>query len=546
MSLRVSNLRLPVDEPEAALPNHLARALGVSPTDVPAYRIVRKALDTRDKRELRFVYNFEVSVEPGMGYGVSGVKELTPDTPYPIPGGATVQLHSDPPFSMPDPGTQPIQNRPVVVGSGPGGLVCAYFLAKQGYRPIMLERGTRVTERIHDVKTFDAGGVFHPESNYLFGEGGAGTFSDGKLTCRNTGPDVLRVLELFAECKGQQAGRPNILYYHRPHLGSNRLPAVVKAIRNKIIEYGGEVRFLTRVEDLQFDEGGLKGVNTSSGFIPSSVVVLAIGHSARDTFGMLAKRNVPMSQKPFQFGVRIEHTQETVNRAQYGGRKWEDVLGNADYSLVAHGKNDLFTFCMCAGGYVIPSVSQEGYFCTNGMSLSKRDSPYANSGLVVTVPTEAFEGTDVLAGMRLQERYEKLAFEMGRGEYRSPVQRATDFVKGRKSDGTVSSSYPRGVVNADLRDVLPPMVADAVRHGLPQMDRRWNGRFLKDAVLVGPEARGSSPVRIDRDNTTRESPGVPGLFPVGEGAGYAGGIVSAAVDGLKTAKAIVAKYARIG
>jgi hypothetical protein len=533
MALRVSNLRLPVDEPEAALPNHLARALGVKPTDVPAFRIVRKALDTRDKRELRFVYNFELQ-EPD-GYD-----------PQRAPGVAQVQRHADEPFVMPEAGSQPIHNRPVVVGSGPGGLVCAYFLAKHGYRPIVLERGTRVTERIHDVKRFDDGGEFHPESNYLFGEGGAGTFSDGKLTCRNTGPDVLRVLELFAECKGQQAGRPNILYYHRPHLGSNRLPAVVKAIRRKIEEYGGEVRFLTRVEDLLFDEGGLKGVNTSGGFIPTSVVVLAIGHSARDTFAMLAKRNVPMSQKAFQFGVRIEHTQETVNRAQYGGRKWEDTLGNADYSLVAHGKNDLFTFCMCAGGYVIPSVSQVGYFCTNGMSLSKRDSPYANSGLVVTVPLDAFEGTDVLAGMRLQERYEKLAFELGRGEYHAPIQRAMDFVKGRKSDGKVPSSYPIGTVPADLRQVLPPVVADAVRHGLPQMDRRWHGRFLKDATLVGPEARGSSPVRIDRDNVSRESPGIPGLFPVGEGAGYAGGIVSAAVDGLKTAKAIVAKYATVG
>lgn len=533
MSLRVSNLRLPVDEPEAALPTHLARALGVPPADVPAFRIVRKALDTRDKRELRFVYNFEVE-EPD-GYD--------PDR---APSVAQVERHADEHFSMPNAGTQPIQNRPVVIGSGPAGLVCAYFLAKLGYRPIVLERGTRVTERIRDVKTFDDGGAFHPESNYLFGEGGAGTFSDGKLTCRNTGPDVLRVLELFAECKGQQAGRPNILYYHRPHLGSNRLPAVVKAIRNKITEYGGEVRFLTRVEDLHFDEGGLKGVSTSSGFIPSSVVVLAIGHSARDTFTMLATRNVPMSRKAFQFGVRIEHTQETVNRAQYGGRKWEGVLGNADYSLVAHGKNDLFTFCMCAGGYIIPSVSQEGYFCTNGMSLSKRDSPYANSGLVVTVPVDAFEGTDVLAGMRLQEKYEKIAFELGRGGYRAPVQRALDFVKGKKSDGTVPSSYPIGTVSADLREVLPPVVAEAVRHGLPQMDRRWHGMFLKDAVLAGPEARGSSPIRIDRDNTTRESPGIAGLFPVGEGAGYAGGIVSAAVDGLKTAKAIVAKYAAVG
>jgi uncharacterized FAD-dependent dehydrogenase len=222
------------------------------------------------------------------------------------------------------------------------------------------------------------------------------------------------------------------------------------------------------------------------------------------------------------------------------------VLGNADYSLVASGAHDLFTFCMCAGGYIIPSVSQEGFFCTNGMSLSKRDSPFANSGLVVTVPVEAFEGTDVLAGMRLQEKYEAKAFELGgRNNYRTPTQRAQDFVARRPSKSVPETSYPRGVTPCDLREVLPPLVAEAVAHGLPQMDRRWHGRFLDDAVLVGPEARGSSPVRIDRDQDTRESPGMPGLYPVGEGAGYAGGIVSAAVDGLRTARAIVAKYMRI-
>jgi uncharacterized FAD-dependent dehydrogenase len=210
---------------------------------------------------------------------------------------------------------------------------------------------------------------------------------------------------------------------------------------------------------------------------------------------------------------------------------------------VAHGSHDLFTFCMCAGGYIIPSVSQEGYFCTNGMSLSRRDSPYANSGLVVTVPVSAFEGADVLAGMRLQEKYEARAFELGQRRYLAPVQRANDFLAGRISSGRIASSYPLGVVAADLREVLPPLVAEAVKHGLPQMDRRWHGRFLRDAVLAGPEARGSSPVRIERDSQTRQSPGIPGLYPVGEGAGFAGGIVSAAVDGLKTAKAIVARFA---
>ncbi|MBN9118634.1 MAG: NAD(P)-binding protein [Planctomycetes bacterium] len=538
MSIRVSNLRLPVEEPEVALPTHLARALGVSASELARWRIVRKALDLRDKRQLRFVYNFEVDLNGNEGAVVARAH-----------GTEQIELHHEPPFSMPEPGSVPLPHRPVVVGSGPGGLVCAYFLAQLGYRPIVLERGTKVNDRIRDVKSFDEGGPFHPESNYLFGEGGAGTFSDGKLTCRGTGPDVLRVLELFAECKGQQPGKPSILYYHRPHLGSNRLPAVVKAVRRRIEDLGGEVRFLTRVEDLQLTDGRLTGVNTSGGFVPASVVVLAIGHSARDTYRMLAERGVPMAQKPFQFGVRIEHRQDVVNAVQFGPRHahYEELLGNADYSLVASGAHDLFTFCMCAGGHIIPSVSQDGFFCTNGMSLSKRDSPFANSGLVVTVPTDAFEGTDVLAGVRLQEKYEAKAFEIGgRSEYRSPAQRARDYVRGTASAGVPECSYPRGVTACDLRAVLPPVVAEAVAHGLPQMDRRWHGRFLADAVIVGPEARGSSPVRIDRDNDTRESPGVPGLYPVGEGAGYAGGIVSAAVDGLRTARAIAAKYARVG
>lgn len=539
MPLRVSNLRLPVEVPDDTVPIHLARALGVSPSDLGPWRVLRKALDLRDKAALRFVYNVEVEFA---GKETDILHKLA-SIPFPL---AKVEAFSEPPFAMPDPGPTPLPHRPVVVGSGPGGLVCAYFLAKHGYRPLLLERGTKVSERIRDVERFDKGGEFHPESNYLFGEGGAGTFSDGKLTNRGTGPDVVRVLELLAEMKGQQPGKPSILYYHRPHLGSNRLPAVVKALRRAIEGYGGEVRFLTRVEDLQFDATGLKGVGTSSGFIPASVVVLAIGHSARDTYAMLLRRGVPMTPKAFQFGVRVEHPQDLVNRVQFGPDhdRYEVFLGNADYSLVARGSPDLFTFCMCAGGYVIPSVSQAGYFCTNGMSLSKRDSPYANSGLVVTVPVSAFDGTDTLAGVRLQERYEKAAFELGRGEYLCPAQWSRDFVAGRKSSSAPPSSYPRGVIPADIREVLPPFVAEGVKAGLPRMDRAWRGKFLPDSVLVGPEARGSSPVRIDRDETSRESPGISGLYPVGEGAGFAGGIVSAAVDGLRTARAIVGKYSR--
>jgi uncharacterized FAD-dependent dehydrogenase len=536
MSIRVTNLRLELDESLDVLPDHLGRLLGVSPTDLD-WRILRKSLDTRDKRDIHFVCNAEVRVPAD--------EERLVQLATRGPRGAKVELHAEEQFTLPEPGSRALPHRPVVVGSGPGGLVAAYFLAECGYAPLLLERGKRVSERIRDVHAFDAGGPFDPRSNYLFGEGGAGTFSDGKLTSRATGPDVHRILELFAECKGT----PSILYEHRPHLGSNRLPAVVKAIRQRIGALGGEVRFTCCVEDIDWREGRLLGVMTSGGYIPCEVALLAIGHSARDTYAMLHRRGVPLERKSFQFGVRVEHPQELINRIQYGGRHLEEQLGNADYSLVANnrGGRDLFTFCMCAGGYIIPSVSEEGYFCTNGMSLSRRDSPYANSGLVVTVTPDQFEGEDTLAGVRLQARYEKSAFQLGRDEYRCPVQKALDFLAGRvSSPSDTKCSYPRGTMSVDLRGVLPPSVAAAVAEGLPRMDRRWHGRFLPQAVLAGPEARGSSPVRIVRDPNTRVSPGVEGLYPVGEGAGYAGGIVSAAVDGLRSAKAVVAAYAQPG
>lgn len=531
MGLRVSDVRLHVDESESGLPQRLARLLGLRPEELLHWRILRKSLDARDKDHLQFVYTAEVTVAQDEQRIVRQARKR-----------GKVDLFSEEPFIMPPAGDRPLVHRPVVIGSGPGGLAAAYFLAEQGYRPIVLERGRAVRERIHDVRAFDAGGPFNPESNYLFGEGGAGTFSDGKLTYRGSGPDVRRILQLFADCKG----KPSILYDARPHLGSNRLPAVVKALRRRIEALGGEVRFSCRVEDLDLAEGRLRGLGTSSGYLPTSVVVLAIGHSARDTYNMLVRRGVPMVQKAFQIGVRIEHLQETVNRVHYGDTKLENRLGAASYSLVANGPHDLFTFCMCAGGYIMPSVSEPGAFCTNGMSLSRHDSPFANSGLVVTLQPAEFGGPDVLAGVRLQQHYEQLAFVAGRRDYLCPIQRAEDFLAGRPTNGVPANSYPRGSVTATIAELVPPQVVEALRHGLPIMDHRWRGRFLPGATLVGPESRGSAPVRIARDEISRETPGCDGLYPVGEGAGYAGGIVSAAVDGLRTAMAIVGKYASTG
>ncbi|MFO0945910.1 MAG: NAD(P)-binding protein [Planctomycetota bacterium] len=526
--LKVTNIRLAVGQDESELSRACAKRLRVPANDVTGYRILRKSLDVRDKSRLEYVYTLSVSVPDEAKLLLKSPKDVIPYTPIP--------------FEFPTPGNVGMAHRPVIVGAGPAGLFAAYVLAQHGYFPLLLERGQPVSQRIKDVEAFDLGGPLDVDSNYLFGEGGAGTFSDGKLTCRNTGPDTEKVLEIFAESKG----KPSILYESRPHLGSNRLPAVVKSLRRQVLAMGGEVRFGCKVEDLLLDQGRVVGVRTANGTIPADAVLLAIGHSARDTYEMLHSKGVPMEARPFQMGVRIEQPQTQVNRIQFGTGKQAQLLGAASYSLnCTVGDRELFTFCMCAGGYVMPSVSQEEYFCTNGMSRSKHESPYANSGLVVTVdPAQLQQGSpDPLVGVRFQARIENAAYKLTHGTYHSPIQWAKDFLAQRTSSGKPPSSYRRGVESVNLWEFLPAEVARQIQQGLPVFDRRWHGLFLKDATLVGPEARGSCPVRLPRDGVTRESIGFHGLYPVGEGAGYAGGIVSAAVDGLRTAKAIIAKYA---
>ncbi|HMP17319.1 MAG TPA: NAD(P)-binding protein [Gemmatales bacterium] len=530
--LKVSNIRLGVDTDESELPFVISKALGVRETELQHWRILRKSLDARNVDDLAFVY----AVEVGLAENCPVLSKVYPR------GGILVSDYSEEPFTFPLPGNEKLEHRPVVIGSGPAGLAAAYFLAEQGYHPLVLERGAPVSERIRDVRAFDDGGPHNPESNYLFGEGGAGTFSDGKLTCRMSGPDVKRILELYAACKG----KPSILYEHRPHLGSNRLPAVVKSQRQRIIEMGGEVRFHTCMSDIRLQDGKVTGIHTSQGFIPASIIILAIGHSARDSYQMLYERGVPMEYKPFQMGVRIEHPQENTNRHCYGSKHLEDKLGSASFTVVQKTGTglDLFSFCMCAGGYVMPSVSEPTSFCTNGMSLSKRDSPYANSGLVVTLGKEHMGRDHPLAGMEFQRTYEGRAYQLTRDRYECPIQWAKDFLLRRTSTGKLPSSYPRETFNTDLADIIPPVIVKTLQQALPLIDRRWQGRFLQNATLVGPEARGSAPIRILRDDQTRSAQGIPGLSPIGEGAGYAGGIISAAVDGLRTARAIVAKYAR--
>jgi uncharacterized protein len=523
MALKVSNIRLGLDEPEDTLPDHLASRLGVPRDAVASWRILRKSLDARRHDDIHFVYAAEVEV-PEASIAVPGVPVSLPER-----------------FDWPESGSEPLRHRPVVVGAGPAGLFAGYFLALSGYAPLILERGRDVKDRVADVRRFDAGGDLDPESNYLFGEGGAGTFSDGKLTSRGTGPDVKKTLEVLAECHG----KPSIVYEQRPHLGSNRLPLVVRTLRRKLEALGGEVKFSCRVEDLDMVDGRLDGVQTSSGRIAADLAILAVGHSARDTYSMLLRRHIPLEAKAFQLGVRIEQPQAQVDVAQYGGHAGHPALGAADYNLVTQARGrDVFTFCMCAGGYVMPSVSEPGYFCTNGMSESRHDSPFANSGLVMTITPEETGSRHPLAGVHFQQRAERLAYLAGGRRYSAPIQRAGDFLAGRASRGKLPSSYPRGVAPSDLGLILPPLVMETLERAMPILDRRFGGLFLRDATLTGPESRGSSPVRIPRHDLTRESPAVAGLFPCGEGAGYAGGIISAAVDGLRTARAIVGRFAR--
>ena len=542
MPIRVTQLALPVEQSEETLRGEIARRLRVSEEAIAEFRILRKSLDARSRSAMKYIYTLSVASPDEAQWLARGKKP---------PG---VEPYSPESFVDPRAGSDPLPERPVVVGSGPGGLLAAYYLALRGYRPLVIERGEAVKERVPAIRAFDSGGPFDAENNYLFGEGGAGTFSDGKLTCRMTGPDVDWVLDHLVAC----GGRPSIRYEHRPHLGSNKLPMIVRNFRRRIEALGGEYRFQCRLEDLDVSEGRLRGLATSSGYLKTSVAVLAIGHSARDTYAMLHARGVPMRAKAFQLGLRIEQPQENVNRHKYGRPGYLELLGAADYTLVARGPRDLFTFCMCAGGHIIPSISEPGMFCTNGMSNSRRDTPYANSGLMITLDPSEFASDHPLAGVELQRQYERAAYELGRGSYFAPIQSARDFLAARppEPNARLECSYPRGVVPARLDDVLPPSVIAGLRGGLPLMDRQWRGDFLKDAILVGPEMRGSSPIRMaradDRDSAAqahsapRETPGFAGIYPVGEGAGYAGGIISAAVDGLRTAKAIVHRFATVG
>ena len=527
--LRVINFRVDVtvkDSLERRLEHKYPSLRG----QIKAVHVVRRAVDARKKPQITFVYTLfvEVADEAAVMKRLArdkNVSTMQPELPEPIV-----------------PGVMTLQHRPVVVGFGPAGMLAAFYLAREGYRPLVLERGQDVDQRTSDVEKFWQTGQFDPESNVQFGEGGAGTCSDGKLTTRVTHPRLREIAQYFVEFGAPQ----EILYKHKPHVGTDVLRGMVKGMRQQIIEWGGEVRFGAKLTDLRIENGRVQAVEiNNTEWLPASVVLVGIGHSARDTYEMFYKKQVAMEAKPFAIGVRIEHDQHLIDLSQYGVEPAELGLGAAEYSVVYHDKETgrtAYSFCMCPGGQVVASASERDHVVTNGMSLYARDSGVANSAMVVTVGPDDF-GDHPLAGMAFQREWEAKAYELGGRTYKAPIQTVGDFLAGKAGSlpDKACYTYQPGVVPADLHDCLPPYVTAVMERALPYFGRRIRGFDDPAVCMTGVETRTSSPLRILRTDD-RVSPTIEGLYPMGEGAGYAGGIMSAALDGAETAIRIISEY----
>ena len=529
--IRVTDLALPLDHPPEALAAAVCRKLGIAPDELERLSVARRGNDARKKAAIKLIYSLDVVVRDE-----AGVLARHADDPHVRPAPDTAYRF---PVMAPQGWSGP---RPVVIGAGPCGLLAALILAQMGLRPIIIERGKAVRERTKDTWGLWRRAVLEPESNAQFGEGGAGTFSDGKLYSRIKDPRHLsrKVLTEFVK-----AGAPEeILTEAHPHVGTFRLVTMVMSIRETIEGLGGEYRFGTRVDDFSVEDGRITGLRLSGGeFLPASHVVLAVGHSARDTFERLVERGVHVEAKPFAIGVRIEHPQSWIDKARYGPNAGNRILGAAAYSLAHKASNgrSVYSFCMCPGGRVVAATSEEGRVVTNGMSQYSRAEFNANSGLVVDISPERDFPGGPLAGVELQRRLESLAFVAGGSNYQAPGQKVGDFLAGQPSTapGSIVPSYKPGVRFTDLAECLPPFVLDAIREALPVFGRQMPGYDHPDVVMTGVETRTSSPVRIRR-GADFQSVNTRGLYPAGEGAGYAGGILSAAVDGIKVAEALAA------
>ena len=539
--LLLTEVKLPLGHPEGDIRSCILKRLGIPDADLLGYRVFRRGVDARKKSDIQFTYTLDVEVRDEAAVLARFKKDqhvaIAPDIGYHFVAQAP----------------QVLSSRPVVIGMGPAGLFAGLILAQMGFCPLILERGKAVRERTRDTFGLWRQGILNPESNVQFGEGGAGTFSDGKLHSQIKDPRHLgrKVLAEFVK-----AGAPEeILYVGKPHIGTFRLVGMVEKMRETIQSLGGEIRFESRVDDIEITDRKVCGVVLASGErIATNHLVLAVGHSARDTFEMIHRRGVYIEAKPFSIGFRIEHPQSLIDRARYGGNAGNPLLGAADYKLVHHASNgrSVYSFCMCPGGTVVAAASEAWRVVTNGMSQYSRNERNANAGIVVGITPEDYppapnDPSSPLAGMEFQRRWESRAFELGGGNYCAPGQLVGDFLAGRPSSnfGTVQPSYTPGVHLCDLSSALPDYAIAAIREALPAFAKQIKGFDMPDAMLTGVETRTSSPIRIKRNDDDLQSINTQGLYPAGEGAGYAGGILSAAVDGIRVAEAVALSMMRI-
>ena len=527
--IRLFEIKLPVDHPESGLKKAAAKALRIDELQIKKLQISRRAVDARKKSALLFVYTLDCEV--------TDEKNIIRKCNNP-----KIAIAPDESYKEAVPGSDRLPDNPVIVGSGPAGLFAGLLLAQNGYRPVILERGCDVDTRTKDIAGFRRNGTLNLQSNVQFGEGGAGTFSDGKLTTLINDPRCKKVLREFVA-----AGAPqDILYVNKPHIGTDLLREVVKNIRNRIIALGGSVSFQSQITDIRTDGNSLRALQiNNSEWINCTVALFAIGHSARDTVAMLHNRSMTITPKPFAIGVRIEHPQDMIDKAQYGSFAGHSRLGAADYKMAFHGDNhrSAFTFCMCPGGEVIAATSENGCVVTNGMSYHARNGKNANAALLVNITPADFPDSHPLSGFAFQRFWEQKAFSLGGHTFYAPAQRVEDFLSNRATVrfGTVTPTYTPGVTPADLHDCLPPYVSSTIQKALPHFARQIAGFSYPDALLTGVETRSSSPVRLVRNETFESS--INGLYVAGEGAGYAGGITSAAADGIRVAEAIIGKFA---